>query len=103
MLVESLRVSVPGALAESTMPRELDACHWENQKASVRASPRLRHACVAGNLVAPATYMPPPCELGFTRIYLHNVARAHQERFIEACAERVHPFFKPAVLEEPVR
>jgi G6PDH family F420-dependent oxidoreductase len=31
------------------------------------------------------------CALGFTRIYLHNVARAHQEAFIEACAARLLP------------
>ena len=28
---------------------------------------------------------------GFDRIYLHNVARAHQESFIEACAARLIP------------
>lgn len=37
--------------------------------------------------------------LGFQRIYLHNVARDHQERFIEACAERVIPVFNQAGLE----
>jgi coenzyme F420-dependent glucose-6-phosphate dehydrogenase len=31
------------------------------------------------------------CALGFERIYLHNVASQHQERFIEACAMRVIP------------
>jgi coenzyme F420-dependent glucose-6-phosphate dehydrogenase len=35
--------------------------------------------------------------LGFQRIYLHNVARDHQERFIEACAEHVIPFFDSPV------
>lgn len=29
--------------------------------------------------------------MGFDRIYLHNLARAHQERFIAACAERLLP------------
>jgi coenzyme F420-dependent glucose-6-phosphate dehydrogenase len=29
--------------------------------------------------------------LGFDRIFLHNVARAHQERFIETCATRIAP------------
>lgn len=29
--------------------------------------------------------------LGFERIYLHNVARDHQERFIEACGTRLIP------------
>ena len=30
-------------------------------------------------------------EMGFSRLYLHNVARAHQERFIEVCGARVIP------------
>lgn len=30
---------------------------------------------------------------GFDRLYLHNVARAHQETFIEACASRMLPSF----------
>lgn len=35
-------------------------------------------------------------ELGFTRIYLHNLAREHQERFVAACAERLLPLHRPA-------
>ena len=31
--------------------------------------------------------------LGVDRIYLHNVARAHQEAFIDVCAERIIPSF----------
>ena len=31
--------------------------------------------------------------MGFDRLYLHNVARDHQERFLEACAARVLPAF----------
>lgn len=30
-------------------------------------------------------------EMGFARLYLHNVAREHQERFIDACAARLIP------------
>jgi coenzyme F420-dependent glucose-6-phosphate dehydrogenase len=41
--------------------------------------------------------------LGFERIYLHNVARDHQERFIEACAERVVPSFNQTGIEERTR
>ena len=41
--------------------------------------------------------------LGFERIYLHNVAREHQERFIEACAERVIPSFHRICIEERTR
>lgn len=32
--------------------------------------------------------------LGFDRIYLHNVARAHQELFIDACGTRLLPAMK---------
>jgi probable non-F420 flavinoid oxidoreductase len=35
-------------------------------------------------------------ELGFERLYLHNVARAHQTRFIDACGERLLPAFSPS-------
>ena len=41
--------------------------------------------------------------LGFERIYLHNVAREHQERFIGACAEQVLPFFSHAGIPSPGR
>ena len=34
--------------------------------------------------------------LGFTHIYLHNVARAHQERFLAACGELLLPAHRPA-------
>lgn len=39
-------------------------------------------------------------DLGFERIYLHNVARNHQERFIDACAAHVLPFFNRASIQE---
>lgn len=42
-------------------------------------------------------------DLGFERIYLHNVARDHQERFIEACAAHILPFFNSALPEERAR
>jgi len=38
-------------------------------------------------------------DLGFDRIYLHNVARDHQERFIDACAEMVIPSFNQTTVE----
>jgi coenzyme F420-dependent glucose-6-phosphate dehydrogenase len=36
------------------------------------------------------------CELGFERIYLHNVATAHQCRFIEQCGARIIPALRNA-------
>ena len=38
--------------------------------------------------------------LGFERIYLHNVARDHQELFIRACAARLLPAFAGRPLED---
>jgi coenzyme F420-dependent glucose-6-phosphate dehydrogenase len=40
--------------------------------------------------------------LGFERIYLHNVARDHQERFIDACAHQVIPAFDRIGVRERV-
>jgi probable non-F420 flavinoid oxidoreductase len=34
--------------------------------------------------------------MGFDRVYLHNVARDHQERFIDVWAEHVLPRFRPS-------
>jgi probable non-F420 flavinoid oxidoreductase len=34
--------------------------------------------------------------MGFDRLYLHNVARQHEERFIDACAAHVLPHFTAA-------
>jgi hypothetical protein len=35
--------------------------------------------------------------MGFQRIYLHNVARDHQERFIDACGTQLLPAFEPTL------
>jgi hypothetical protein len=42
-------------------------------------------------------------ELGFERVYLHNVARDHQERFIKICAERIVPSFNQSDTDRSVR
>jgi len=38
-----------------------------------------------------ASWLDEDRELGFERVYLHNVARAHQERFIDACGTHLLP------------
>ena len=40
--------------------------------------------------------------LGFERIYLHNVASDHQDRFIDACAERIIPHIGDPSVQQPV-
>lgn len=37
-------------------------------------------------------------EMGFSRLYLHNVARDHQERFIEICGTRILPALSRATV-----
>ena len=39
-------------------------------------------------------------EMGFDRIYLHNVARDYQEHFIDACAAKVIPAFSRSAVGE---
>jgi len=43
-----------------------------------------------------ADWLHEDCALGFERIFLHNVAREHQERFIDACGTRLLPEFSRA-------
>jgi coenzyme F420-dependent glucose-6-phosphate dehydrogenase len=51
---------------------------------------------VSSNIHRHLEWLHQDCDLGFDRIYLHNVARNDQEHFIEACAEHVIPSFTPA-------
>jgi coenzyme F420-dependent glucose-6-phosphate dehydrogenase len=39
------------------------------------------------------------CELGFDRIYLHNVARKYQDEFIDVCGTRILPEFSSTCVE----
>ena len=43
------------------------------------------------------------CALGFERIYLHNLVREHQERFIEACGTHLIPAIAKAAGGRPAR
>ena len=46
---------------------------------------------VSSDIERHAAWLGEDAEMGFDRIYLHNVARDHQERFIAACGERLLP------------
>jgi hypothetical protein len=46
---------------------------------------------VSSDILRHAAWLQEDAAMGFDRIYLHNVARAHQERFIAACGERLLP------------
>jgi alkanesulfonate monooxygenase SsuD/methylene tetrahydromethanopterin reductase-like flavin-dependent oxidoreductase (luciferase family) len=62
-----------------------------------RAAARVTAADVASRLrissdvARHAAWLRDDAAMGFERIYLHNVARDHQERFIAACGERLLP------------
>jgi coenzyme F420-dependent glucose-6-phosphate dehydrogenase len=51
---------------------------------------------VSSNIHHHVEWLHQDCDMGFERIYLHNVARDHQEHFIEACAKHLIPSFNRA-------
>lgn len=78
-------------LADLATPVEFDrAC------ASADRQEVLSRIRVSSNPQQQLDWLLEDAELGFDRIYLHNVAREHQERFLAACAERLLPAFEPA-------
>lgn len=46
---------------------------------------------ISSDIARHAAWLQEDAAMGFERIYLHNVARDHQERFIAACGERLLP------------
>lgn len=77
-----------GELADLRSPAEFErACarlHPREVLATVRAS---------ADMARHVEWLHQDLELGFDRIYLHNVARAHQLTFIEACRTELLPLF----------
>lgn len=49
---------------------------------------------ISSDIARHAAWVEDDAAMGFERIYLHNVARDHQERFIAACGERLLPGFR---------
>jgi coenzyme F420-dependent glucose-6-phosphate dehydrogenase len=76
------------SLAEIATPAEFDRASRAVNPAEVIA--RIR---CAPDIDAHIERLAADGELGFERIYLHNVARNHQEWFIEQCAARLLPAF----------
>ena len=74
----------PEQLADVSSPDEFDrltrGVTAEQVAEKIRVSSDIEH------LIA---LMHEDAEMGFQRLYLHNVARDHQERFIDVCGERV--------------
>ena len=76
---------------------------FDRASAGVDASAVLSRVRVSSDIGRHLEWLHRDDDLGFERIYLHNVARDHQERFIEACADSVLPCFKRAAIEERMR
>jgi probable non-F420 flavinoid oxidoreductase len=78
-------------LADLATPAEFDAATAASTQEDVAARVR-----VSSDIARHRAWLEEDVELGFDRIYLHNVAREHQERFIDACAADLLPAFAAA-------
>jgi probable non-F420 flavinoid oxidoreductase len=76
----------PTQLADLDSPLAFDRACAGADPAEVIARVR-----VSSEFAQQVEWLQADADLGFSRIYLHNVARAHQERFIEACAAHLLP------------
>jgi G6PDH family F420-dependent oxidoreductase len=73
-------------LSDLASPSAFDRASADAVPASVQSKVR-----VSGDIDQHLHWLNEDREMGFARIYLHNVARDYQERFIDACAERIIP------------
>jgi coenzyme F420-dependent glucose-6-phosphate dehydrogenase len=73
-------------LADLVTPADFDRASESTEPAEVLAKVR-----ASSDIGRHAAWLEDDRELGFERIYLHNVARAHQERFIDACGSHLLP------------
>jgi probable non-F420 flavinoid oxidoreductase len=80
-----------GQLADVTTAAEFD-------RLSDGASPRdvVNRLRVSADIERHLAWLQEDAAMGIERIYVHNIARAHQERFIDACGTRVLPAFARA-------
>jgi alkanesulfonate monooxygenase SsuD/methylene tetrahydromethanopterin reductase-like flavin-dependent oxidoreductase (luciferase family) len=76
--------ALPSAqLADLRTPAEFDAASGKVGPADV-----LTRVRASSDIHRQIAWLHEDAEMGFERIYLHNVAREHQERFLAACAEK---------------
>jgi coenzyme F420-dependent glucose-6-phosphate dehydrogenase len=76
------------ALANLSTPAEFDCACAKADPADV-----LKKVRASADILRHLDWLHEDCELGFERIYLHNVARAYQDQFIDRCAEQILPAF----------
>jgi coenzyme F420-dependent glucose-6-phosphate dehydrogenase len=80
----------PEQLANLATPAAFDrAC------ADVTIDNVLAHVRASADIQRHIAWLQEDAALGVDRVYLHNVARAHQARFIEACGTHLLPAFDP--------
>ena len=75
-------------LADLRTPEEFDRATAHTSRDTV-----VRTLRVSADIQRHVDWIQKDAALGFERIYLHNVARDHQERFIDACARHLLPAF----------
>jgi hypothetical protein len=78
----------PAHYADVSTPAEFD-------RLSQDADPRevVKRLRVSADIERHLAWLHEDAAMGIERIFLHNIAREHQDRFIEACATRVLPAF----------
>jgi probable non-F420 flavinoid oxidoreductase len=79
------------ALADVATAREFDLACAQAGRGDVLSKVR-----ASADIEQHKDWLYADAELGFERIYLHNVARAHQRAFIDACGDRLLPAFARA-------
>jgi len=88
----------PARLADLPSPAAFDRASADVDRSTI--TERLR---VSSDIRRHLEWLHQDSDLGFERIYLHSVARDHQERFIAACAEQVIPSFRQVCVEDRAR
>jgi coenzyme F420-dependent glucose-6-phosphate dehydrogenase len=76
----------PEKLADLTSPLDFDRESANAQLKDVGDKVR-----ISSDIERQLAWLQEDAAMGFERLYVHNVAREHLERFIEACAARVLP------------
>jgi probable non-F420 flavinoid oxidoreductase len=78
-------------LADLASPEAFDLESADAQPVDIVAKVR-----VSSDVERHIAWLHEDAAMGFDRLYVHNVARDHQERFIDAWAEHVLPRFRPS-------
>jgi len=72
---------------------DLPPAAFDQACAGVTVDDVLSHVRASADIHRHLAWLQEDAALGVDRIYLHNVARAHQARFIDACGTHLLPAF----------